>query len=90
MAQEPLPVSDVTWQSPPRLRTIVRTASMPTPRPEMSVVSEAVEKPGSKSSSMASSTLRLAASSGADQAALDGDLADLLGRRCRGRRRGRG
>ena len=39
--------------SPPSSRIVARTASMPTPRPEMSLVTSAVEKPGWKSSSTA-------------------------------------
>src|SRR3954466_671910 len=49
----PRPSSDVRVTSPPSSRIIVRTASMPTPRPEMSLVTSAVEKPGRKSSSAA-------------------------------------
>ena len=49
VAHDPLPdLGRDRRQSPPRLRTIVRTASMPTPRPEMSVVTAAVEKPGAE------------------------------------------
>ena len=56
VAQDPRPGSDVIAASPPRLRTIERTASMPTPRPDTSVATAVVEKPGWKSSSMASLT----------------------------------
>ena len=41
----PTPCSEVMTTSPPRLADRVRTASMPTPRPEMSLVCSAVEKP---------------------------------------------
>ena len=63
----PRPSSEVIRTSPPSSRTVVRTASMPTPRPEMSLVTSAVEKPGveeqldglggSRSSSIASSAI---------------------------------
>ena len=49
----PSPSSEVIRTSPPSSRIVVRTASMPTPRPEMSLVTSAVEKPAWKSSSMA-------------------------------------
>ena len=40
------PGSEVSRTSPPSSRTLARTASIPTPRPEMSSVTSAVEKPG--------------------------------------------
>ena len=49
----PWPGSEVSRTSPPSSRTLARTASMPTPRPEMSSASSRVEKPGAKSSSIA-------------------------------------
>ena len=49
----PWPSSEVIMTSPPSPRIAARTASMPTPRPEMSLVNSAVEKPGEKSSSTA-------------------------------------
>ena len=49
----PAPSSEVIRTSPPSSRIAARTASMPTPRPEMSLVTSAVEKPGWKSSSTA-------------------------------------
>jgi len=52
-ATVPWPCSEVMTTSPPSSRIVVRTASMPTPRPEMSLVTSAVEKPGWKSSSIA-------------------------------------
>ena len=52
-AQVPSPGSEVSVTSPPSSRIATRTASMPTPRPEMSVVVSEVEKPGWKSSSVA-------------------------------------
>ena len=45
-ATVPCPCSEVIKTSPPSSRIVVRTASMPTPRPEMSLVTSAVEKPG--------------------------------------------
>src|SRR3954449_10962371 len=59
----PWPSSEVIVTSPPSSRIIVRTASMPTPRPEMSLVTSAVEKPGRKSSSAAPLPSRLSAAS---------------------------
>ena len=84
----PWPSSDVSSTSPPSSRTVVRTASMPTPRPEMSLVTSAVEKPGWKSSSAARAASTASICVLGDQAAL-GRLAGDPGRgRCRGRRRG--
>src|SRR5208337_3357973 len=45
---EPSPLVEVMCTVPLRRSRTVRTTSMPTPRPETSVISEAVLKPGSK------------------------------------------
>ena len=65
-----------TETRPPSRSIAVRTTSMPTPRPDRSVTWLAVEKPGAKMSSMASSSdMAAIAASGADVAGA-GDLAD--------------
>ena len=51
MKREPLPSVERTSIVPPSSLTFRRTTSMPTPRPETSVVCSAVEKPGMKISS---------------------------------------
>ncbi len=45
---EPLPISDLTSTVPPIFSMLVRTTSMPTPRPETLVTTLAVEKPARK------------------------------------------
>ena len=57
--------------SPPSSRIVVRTASMPTPRPEMSLVTSAVEKPAANSSSMAARMSNVSTWSASDEAALE-------------------
>ena len=49
----PAPCTEVSVASPPRPRMAERTASMPTPRPETSLIVSAVLKPAVKSSSAA-------------------------------------
>ena len=44
----PSPATDLTSMVPPIWSILLRTTSMPTPRPEMLVTSAAVEKPGTK------------------------------------------
>src|SRR5437764_7224266 len=44
----PLPEFDLTSTAPPICSILLRTTSMPTPRPEMLVTAAAVEKPGAK------------------------------------------
>ena len=45
---EPSPATDLTSMVPPIWSILVRTTSMPTPRPETLVTCAAVEKPGAK------------------------------------------
>jgi hypothetical protein len=45
---EPCPSLVSTWISPPVWEILVRTTSMPTPRPEISVTCALVENPASK------------------------------------------
>ena len=44
----PSPATDFTSMVPPIWSILLRTTSMPTPRPEMLVTLAAVEKPGAK------------------------------------------
>ena len=75
----PAPSSEVSSTSPPSSRTVARTASMPTPRPEMSLVTSAVEKPGWNSSSAARPGVDGVDRVGGDQPALGGLAGDLGG-----------
>ena len=59
----PAPRRERIDSRPPSFCTRVRTTSMPTPRPEMSVVRTAVERPGMVISINASSSLRRSAAS---------------------------
>jgi len=43
---EPAPATDFTSMVPPIWSILVRTTSMPTPRPDTLVTAAAVEKPG--------------------------------------------
>ena len=45
---EPSPATDLTSMVPPIWSILVRTTSMPTPRPDTLVTLAAVEKPGAK------------------------------------------
>ena len=45
---EPSPATDLTSMVPPIWSILVRTTSMPTPRPDTEVTAAAVEKPGAK------------------------------------------
>ena len=45
---KPAPATDFTSMAPPIWSILLRTTSMPTPRPEILVTMEAVEKPGAK------------------------------------------
>ena len=45
---EPSPATDLMSMVPPIWSILVRTTSMPTPRPETEVTAAAVEKPGAK------------------------------------------
>ena len=76
----PLPGSVRISIRPRSASMLRRTTSMPTPRPEISVTLSAVEKPGSKISTLISSADGVRA--GRDQAALDRLRHDLA--RCRG------
>ena len=62
------PARSVMTTAPPSPRIALRTASMPTPRPEMSLVVSAVEKPGVKRSSIARAMSTVSTASGGDQA----------------------
>ena len=73
--------------SPPSPRIAARTASMPTPRPEMSLVTSAVEKPAEKSSSIARAHVDRVDRLGRDQPALGGLARRRARGRCRDRRR---
>ncbi len=59
----PRPTSLSMSMLPPRFSMFVRTTSMPTPRPEMSLTFSAVEKPGAKTSRVASRSSKRAACS---------------------------
>ena len=59
----PVPSSDCTSITPPSREMFVFTTSMPTPRPERSVIAERVLKPGMKMRFSASSRLTSAAAS---------------------------
>ncbi|MOA48041.1 hypothetical protein D3C78_1707310 [compost metagenome] len=48
---EPAPMTESTSTAPPRLTTLLFTASIPTPRPEMALAVSRVENPGAKSRS---------------------------------------
>jgi hypothetical protein len=48
VTEEPSPDTDLTSMVPPIWSILVRTTSMPTPRPETEVTAAAVEKPGAK------------------------------------------
>ena len=48
MTLEPSPATDLMSMVPPIWSILVRTTSMPTPRPETLVTAAAVEKPGAK------------------------------------------
>ena len=74
-----LPELESINTSPPSSRIFARTASIPTPRPEMSLVVSAVEKPGANSSSIAPCMSMRFGGLGVDQAALDGLAGDRLG-----------
>ena len=74
--------------SPPSSRIAVRTASMPTPRPEMSLVTSAVEKPAVEEQLDGAWRMSIVSIGvGGDQPALGGLAGDLAPGRCRGRRR---
>ena len=55
----PTPATDSISIRPPRAATFFLTTSMPTPRPETSVTSAAVEKPGSKMSCHTSPSVKV-------------------------------
>src|SRR6188768_3349688 len=61
----PRPASEWIDTRPPIRATAVRTASIPTPRPESAVTSAAVENPGAKTRSVICASLRAASTSGA-------------------------
>ena len=63
---------------PPIFSTLVRTTSMPTPRPENCVTWSAVEKPGRKTRLTSSRSLSRSACSGGDQLGVDGLVPDAL------------
>ena len=48
VTEEPSPATDLMSMVPPIWSILVRTTSMPTPRPETEVTAAAVEKPGAK------------------------------------------
>ncbi len=48
VTDEPSPATDLMSMVPPIWSILVRTTSMPTPRPETEVMAAAVEKPGAK------------------------------------------
>ena len=48
VTEEPSPATDLTSMVPPIWSILVRTTSMPTPRPDTEVTAAAVEKPGAK------------------------------------------
>ena len=48
VTEEPSPATDLMSMVPPIWSILVRTTSMPTPRPETEVTAAAVEKPGRK------------------------------------------
>ena len=75
----PWPGSEVIRTSPPSPRIAARTASMPTPRPEMSLVTSAVEKPAENSSSIGALAVDRVDGLGGDQPALGGLDRDALG-----------
>ena len=74
----PLPARESISTLPPIFSTLVRTTSMPTPRPLTLVTCAAVEKPGRKMSCSSSRSASSAARSGRDEAALDGLGAHLV------------
>ena len=59
MKREPAPGVDCTTTRPPTSWMFLRTTSMPTPRPETSDTSAAVEKPGAKISMSICSSVRV-------------------------------
>ena len=83
----PLPGRESSSTLPPMRSTLVRTTSMPTPRPLTLVTAAAVEKPGRKISCSSSRSDCCAARSCGDQAAfdclgahpLDGDAGAVVG-----------
>ena len=75
----PLPCSEVMMTSPPSPRIAARTASMPTPRPEMSLVTSAVEKPGGEQQLDGARHVDRVDRGGVDQPALGGLLGHLAG-----------
>ncbi|MNE06566.1 hypothetical protein D3C80_991580 [compost metagenome] len=60
----PCPSTEVSSTAPPMASILVRTTSMPTPRPDTAVTEAAVEKPGRKISWRASASLMVAAWAG--------------------------